>query len=93
MGEALAPSPPVSLGDPHGGHRSGPKIHQSLCDTSHMTTKLDLDPDLLEWALEVSGEKTEQAAVTRAREEFVVRREQAGLIELFGQIEWDPDCD
>lgn len=58
-----------------------------------MATNLDLDPDLLERALEVSGEKTKRAAVTRALEELVARREQAGLTELFGQLEWDPDYD
>jgi hypothetical protein len=58
-----------------------------------MATNLALDPDLLERALAVSGEKTKKAAVTKALEEFIARREQARVEELFGQLEWDPDYD
>lgn len=58
-----------------------------------MATNLAIDPSLLERALEVSGEKTKKAAVTRALEEFVARREQVGLVELFGALDWDPDYD
>ena len=58
-----------------------------------MATNLSLDPDLLERAIRVSGEKTKKAAVTRARVEFVARREQRELRELFGKLEWDPDYD
>ena len=52
-------------------------------------TNLSLDPDLIERALEVSGERTKKAAVTRALEEFIARRRQKRLIELMGKLEWD----
>lgn len=58
-----------------------------------MATNLALDPVLLERALAVSGEKTKKAAVTRALEEFIARREQRRLVELFGSLEWDADYD
>lgn len=58
-----------------------------------MATNLDLDPGLLERALQVSGEKTKKAAVTRALEEFIARREQARIEDLFDQLEWEPDYD
>jgi len=64
-----------------------------MCRFSHMATNLDLDHGLLDRALEVSGEKTKKAVVTRALEEFIARREQARVEELFGQLEWDPDYD
>lgn len=54
-----------------------------------MATNLDIDPALLERALEVSGERTKTAAVTRALEEYVARREQRRIAELFGTLEWD----
>lgn len=54
-----------------------------------MATNLSIDPDLIELALKVSGERTKRAAVTRALEEFVARRRQKGLLELFGKLEWD----
>jgi hypothetical protein len=58
-----------------------------------MATNLALDPELLERALAVSGEKTKKAAVTRALKEFIARREQRRLRELLGQLEWDLDYD
>ena len=58
-----------------------------------MATNLALDPDLLERALAVSGERTKKAAVTLALEEFISRREQRGLLDLFGTVEWDPSYD
>lgn len=63
------------------------------CSISHMATNLALDPALLDRALAVSGEKTKKAAVTRALEEFIARREQARLVELFGALEWDAGFD
>jgi Arc/MetJ family transcription regulator len=54
-----------------------------------MATNLSLDPELLEKALEVSGEKTKKAAVTKALKEFIARREQRRILELFGTLEWD----
>ena len=58
-----------------------------------MATNLSIDPELLEKALEVSGERTKKAAVTRALTEFIARREQKRLRRLFGKLEWNPDFD
>ena len=58
-----------------------------------MATNLSIDPELLERALEVSGERTKRAAVTRALKEFIARREQKRLLELFGNLDWDPEFD
>jgi hypothetical protein len=58
-----------------------------------MATNLALDPELIERAVEVSGEKTKKAAVTRALEEFIARRGQKRLIELMGKLEWDETFD
>lgn len=58
-----------------------------------MATNLALDPELLDRALALSGEKTKKAAVTRALEEFIARREQARIVELFSTLDWDPDFD
>lgn len=54
-----------------------------------MATNLALDPELIERAVKVSGEKTKKAAVTRALEEFIARRSQKRLIDLMGKLEWD----
>ena len=58
-----------------------------------MTTNLAIDPDLLERALRASGEKTKTAVVTVALRELVARREQDGLLDLFGTLEWDEGFD
>jgi Arc/MetJ family transcription regulator len=58
-----------------------------------MATNLAVDPDLIERALKVSGERTKKAAVTKALQEFIARREQKELAGLFGSLEWDADFD
>lgn len=58
-----------------------------------MATNLSIDPDLLERALEVSGEKTKRAAVTKALEEFIARRRQKRLLDLMGKLEWNEGFD
>ncbi|MDZ7629313.1 MAG: type II toxin-antitoxin system VapB family antitoxin [Parvularculaceae bacterium] len=58
-----------------------------------MATNLSIDPDLLDRALEVSGERTKKAAVTKALEEFIARRRQKRMLDLFGKLEWSPGYD
>ena len=58
-----------------------------------MATNLSIDPELIERALVLSGERTKKAAVTKALQEFIARREQKHLLELFGKLEWDADYD
>jgi Arc/MetJ family transcription regulator len=58
-----------------------------------MATNLSIDPKLIERAQKVSGERTKKAAVTKALEEFVARREQKHVVDLFGKLEWDPGYD
>lgn len=58
-----------------------------------MATNLQIDPDLLDRALAVSGERTKKAAVTMALREFIDRRRQKDLLDLFGQLEWDDTFD
>ena len=41
-----------------------------------MATNLAIDPSLLDRAVQVSGERTKKAAVTKALQEFIARREQ-----------------
>lgn len=60
---------------------------------THIATNLSIDPELIERALIVSGERTKKAAVTKALQEYIARREQKKLTELFGKLEWDGDYD
>lgn len=59
----------------------------------HMATNLAIDPDLLDRALEVSGERTKKAAVTMALQEFIARRQQKRVLDLMGKLEWDQSYD
>jgi Arc/MetJ family transcription regulator len=58
-----------------------------------MATNLSIDPELIERALQVSGERTKRAAVTKALEEFIARRRQKKLLNLLGKLEWDSSYD
>jgi Arc/MetJ family transcription regulator len=58
-----------------------------------MATNLSIDPELIERALEVSGERTKKAAVTKALQEFVARRRQKRLLDLMRALEWDESYD
>jgi Arc/MetJ family transcription regulator len=58
-----------------------------------MATNLALDPNLLERALQLSGQSTKKAAVTLALEEFIARRSQKKLLDLMGSLEWDDSYD
>jgi Arc/MetJ family transcription regulator len=56
-----------------------------ICEGSHIATNLSIDPDLIKQALELSGERTKKAAVTKALQEFIARRRQKRLLELVGK--------
>ena len=58
-----------------------------------MATNLAINPDLIDQALAVSGERTKKAAVTKALQEFIARRKQKRLLELMGKLEWDESFD
>jgi Arc/MetJ family transcription regulator len=64
-----------------------------MCEELHMATNLSVDPDLIEEALKVSGERTKAAAVTKALQEFIARRKQKRVLDLAGKLEWDPEYD
>jgi len=58
-----------------------------------MATNLAIDPELIELALKVSGDRTKKAAVTKALEEFIAQRKQKRLVQLMGALEWDKSYD
>jgi hypothetical protein len=58
-----------------------------------MATNLDIDDRLIEQAVLLGGHRTKKAAVTEALEEYVQRREQMKIVELFGTIDFDPEYD
>ncbi len=58
-----------------------------------MAEDLDLDPTLLARARELSGEATNEGAVTQALLEFVAIRNQRAWRDLFQKLDWDVGYD
>ena len=58
-----------------------------------MATNLAIDDSLLEEALRVGGHRTKKDTVTEALEEYIQRRKQARILDLFGKVEIDPKYD
>lgn len=58
-----------------------------------MATNLAIDDELLEEALRIGGHRTKKATVTEALEEYIRRRKQAQILDLFGKIDYDPEYD
>lgn len=58
-----------------------------------MPTNLAIDDKLIEEARRTGGHKTKKEAVTAALDEYIKRRKQLRLIELFGTIDFDPGYD
>jgi len=58
-----------------------------------MATNLAIDNKLLEEALSISGFKTKKDTVNHALREFIDRRKQLEIVELFGSLDPDEDYD
>ena len=59
----------------------------------HMATNLAIDDRLLTEAQKIGGHRTKKATVTQALEEFIQRRKQVKILELFDTLEFDPKYD
>ncbi len=58
-----------------------------------MPTNLAIDDKLLDEAKKLGGHRTKKATVTEALEEYIRRRQQLRITELFGKIDFDPTYD
>jgi Arc/MetJ family transcription regulator len=58
-----------------------------------MATNLALDDTLIQEAQRVGKHKTKKAAVTDALKEYIQRRKQKKILDLFGTVDWDPRYD
>ena len=58
-----------------------------------MATNLAIDDRLLHEALTISGLKTKKDTVNLALKEFVDRRKQLEILDVFGKMDPDPDYD
>jgi Arc/MetJ family transcription regulator len=58
-----------------------------------MATNLAIDQELLREAVAVSGLRTKKDTVNLALKEFINRRRQMEILNLFGKMDPDPDYD
>ena len=58
-----------------------------------MATNLAIDETLLEEAKRISGRRTKRETVNEALAEYIQRRRQQEILELFGTIDFHPDYD
>ncbi len=58
-----------------------------------MATNLAIDDRLIEEARKVGKHRTKKATVTEALQEYIARRRQTRILDLFGKIEFDPRYD
>ena len=64
-----------------------------MCKGSHMATNLAIDERLLDEARKVGGHKTKKATVNEALTEYIQRRRQQKVLDLFGKVSIDADYD
>jgi len=58
-----------------------------------MPTNLALDDKLVQEVKRLGGHTTKRAAVNEALQEYVTRRKQKKILEIFGTLDWDPKYD
>lgn len=58
-----------------------------------MATNLQIDDNLMQEALKLGGHRTKRAVVEAALEEYVMRRKQLKVVELFGTIDYEESFD
>lgn len=58
-----------------------------------MATNLAIDQRLLDEALRIGGHRTKKDTVTEALTEYIQRRKQTEVIDLFGKLEFDARYD
>jgi Bacterial antitoxin of type II TA system, VapB len=58
-----------------------------------MSTNLEIGENLIQEALELGGHRTQHAVIEEALQEYVQRRKQLKILELFGTIEYNDDYD
>ena len=64
-----------------------------LCDSMHLATNVQIDPDLIRDALLLGGKRTKREVIEEALQQYVLRRKQQQFLRLFGTVDYDPAYD
>ncbi len=58
-----------------------------------MATNLAIDDWLIEEAKAIGNHRTKKGAVTEALQEYIQRKKQTQILNVFNKIDYDPDYD
>ncbi len=64
-----------------------------MCKSMHMATNVHLDEDLISEAQRLGKHPSKRATIEDALREYVQRRKQLEIIQLFGKIDYDDSYD
>ena len=64
-----------------------------MCNSMHMATNVHLDEDLIAEAQRLGKHPSKRATIEDALREYVQRRKQLEIIQLFGKIDYDDSYD
>jgi metal-responsive CopG/Arc/MetJ family transcriptional regulator len=65
--------------------------HPLFARGKYMVTTLEIDKNLLQEALDLSNHPTPTTLIEAALREYIQRRKQLKVVELFGTIDYDED--
>ena len=65
----------------------------NVAEGLRVATNIDIDQVLIEEAMKVGGHTTKRAVVIEALQEFIQKRNQLDIIEMFGTVPYDKDYD
>ncbi len=64
-----------------------------MCDLSHMATNIQLNEVLISEAQKLGNHPSKKTTVEEALQEYVLKRKQRDVVELFGKIDYEDDYD
>jgi Arc/MetJ family transcription regulator len=59
----------------------------------HMATNVEIDPALIQQALLLGGKRTKREVIEEALHEYVSRREQQRILNMFGTVDYEEGYD
>ena len=68
-------------------------VQISIAEGFRVATNIDIDKVLIEEAMKVGGHTTKRAVVIEALQEYIQKRNQLDIIEMFGTAPYDKDYD
>lgn len=68
-------------------------VYSSTLKKTQMATNLAIDDELINEARRIGRHRTKREAVTAALKEYIQRRQQVALLDLFGQVPYEPEYD